>query len=92
MAQQTGVPFRAKIMAKIPKARDLELHVRVAKIDGLELVDLRDYIPSLKQYGRGVQFEGASLGRVIEELRALHPHVGTGNGSRKPGGNQPAML
>lgn len=92
MPQATAKPYRDKVMAKIPAGPDIELHVRTVKVDGLELVDLRQYIVSQETYGRGVNFEAHLLDRVIEELRGLHKHIGTGNGSRAPGKGQGKML
>lgn len=37
----------------IPKANDLETHLRIVKVDGVRALELRDYIPSLDEYGRG---------------------------------------
>lgn len=91
MAQTTST-VRSKVMSTIPKGKDVSLRVKVVKADGLELVDLRDWIPSLKKEGRGVNFPASLLDRVIEELQDLRKHVGTGNGSRAPGKNQERML
>lgn len=71
-------PIRHKTYSKINKGPDMQLHVRVTKADGLELVNLRDYIVSLKQYGRGVMFEAHLLPQVIEELQELQRQIGVG--------------
>lgn len=73
----SGSPIRHKTYSKINKGPDMQLHVRVTKADGLELVNLRDYIVSLKQYGRGVMFESHLLPQVIEELQELQRQIGT---------------
>jgi len=49
----TKKPATAKVVQAIAKAPDLECHVRVVEIDGVKVVELRDYIPSLQVYGRG---------------------------------------
>lgn len=46
-------PANARVVGTIQKAVDLECHVRVVTVDNVRLVELRDYIPSLKEYGRG---------------------------------------
>lgn len=46
-------PASTRVVGVIPKAPDLECHVRVIEIDNVRLVEIRDYIPSLQEYGRG---------------------------------------
>lgn len=85
-------PIKEKTMSKIPIAPDLQLHVRITKADGLELVSLRQFIPSIKRYGRGVSFESAHLLRVLEALQGLEGHVaGFSNAVADPGPDQVAF-
>lgn len=72
----TPAPIRHKVYSKINKGPDMQLHVKVTKADGLELVNLRDFILSQKQYGRGIVFESHLLGQVIEELQELQRQIG----------------
>lgn len=72
----SAAPFRSKVYGKVNKGQDQQLHVKVTKADGLEFVNLRDYIVSLKQYGRGVMFESYLLPQVIEELIELQRQIG----------------
>lgn len=53
---------------KVRKAVDLEMHVRVIKLDDIEVVEMRDYIPSLKEYGRGYWVPKAAIKDVIDAL------------------------
>lgn len=76
----TPRPFKDKVYSKLPKGGDLQLHIKVTKADGLEMVNLRDFIPSLKLYGRGVLFDVTLLPAVIEELQELQRQVGVGSG------------
>lgn len=46
--------LKAGVAAKIPVADDVEVHVRVAKVEGETLVEARDFIRSKKEYGRGL--------------------------------------
>lgn len=71
-----STPIRSKVYGRINSGHDVQLHVKVTKVDGLELVNLRDYIVSLKQYGRGVMFESYLLPQVIEELQELQRQIG----------------
>jgi hypothetical protein len=41
------------VVQSITKAPDLECHVRVVEVEGVKVVEFRDYIPSLNSYGRG---------------------------------------
>ena len=46
-------PASTLLIGAIPKAPDLECHVRVIEVENIKVVELRDYIPSLQEYGRG---------------------------------------
>lgn len=46
-------PASARVVAEITKAPDLRAHVRVVEVEGMRVVEIRDYIPSLGEYGRG---------------------------------------
>lgn len=46
-------PASTRIVGVIPKAPDLECHVRVVDVENVRLVEVRDFIPSLQEYGRG---------------------------------------
>ena len=78
-------PFKDKVYSKLAKGADLQLHIKITKADGLEMVNLRDFIPSLKLYGRGILFEVSMLPQVIEELLELQRQVGNGPSSVHPG-------
>lgn len=73
----TTAPIKSKVYGRLNKEPDVQLHIKVTKADGLELVDLRDFIVSLKQYGRGILFESRLLPQVIEELVELQRQIGT---------------
>lgn len=42
-----------RVVQTIQKAADLECHIRVVEVEGVKVVEFRDFIPSLKTYGRG---------------------------------------
>jgi hypothetical protein len=79
---------KPKVHARFKKGPDFELHLRTLREDGVELVELRDYIPSEKWYGRGVSFEPGNLPTVIEELQRLAKFNG---GSAHPAGSKAAL-
>lgn len=49
----TTNPATTRVVATMLKAPDLECHVRIVEVDGVRVVEFRDYIPSLQDYGRG---------------------------------------
>lgn len=67
---------QSKLMAKIPKERDLELHIRKTSILDVEFVDIRDFYPSTGEYGRGILIERHTLPRLIEELETVNRCLG----------------
>jgi hypothetical protein len=46
-------PAKSRIVGVLPKAPDLECHIRIVEVENVRVVELRDYIPSLEEYGRG---------------------------------------
>lgn len=56
VAPTTAVVRREQTISKIWKAPDLETHVRVHHIDGLDVITVMDWIPSAGKYGRGYYF------------------------------------
>lgn len=51
--KQEELPITRTILAKVTKAEDLEVHTCKATIDGVTVLDIRDYCPSTGLYGRG---------------------------------------
>ncbi len=46
-------PANTQTLLEIDKAPDLKAHVRVVEVAGVKVVEVRDFIPSLGEYGRG---------------------------------------
>lgn len=46
-------PVSYQMVGTVSKADDLEVVVRIARVEDESFVDVRDYIPSLGIYGRG---------------------------------------
>lgn len=42
------------LIGTVPKADDLEIAVRVAQVADERVIDVRDYVPSIDFYGRGI--------------------------------------
>ena len=66
-------PASARVVQAIDKAADLECHLRVVDVEGVKVVELRDYIPSLKSYGRGywIPLEEAKIFSLINGLTEI---------------------
>ena len=59
------------VYAVIPKADDLEVHLKVYVIGDKQVVSLREFVPSLNRYGKGVNFHPKHLGVMSVLLREL---------------------
>lgn len=82
---EEATPTRERLYARYKKGADLELHVKVTWINGLEFVNLRDYVPSTQEYGKGVLFPTHLLEYVLETLQQVHGDRSTGG---RPGPGQ----
>lgn len=71
MAQVQPMAGKTNQVAAFHKLPDLDTHVRVIEIEGQRRVELRDYIVSLGEYGRGYWFPEDDLDRVIDALLAI---------------------
>lgn len=57
-----------KVLGRIQQGPDLELHVKETKIDGLTFINIRDFVPSTKEYGQGTLINIRHLPYVLEHL------------------------
>jgi hypothetical protein len=66
-------PASARVVQVVEKGPDLECHLRVVEVEGVKVVELRDYIPSLKTYGRGywMPLEEAKIFSIINGLTEI---------------------
>ena len=66
-------PVKRKVLCKIGKGTDMEAHLRTVTVDNVTFVEIRDYIPSAQEYGRGywVPFDKASLNTLSKTLADL---------------------
>lgn len=46
-------PAITRTITTLTKAADLECHVRLVTVENVRVLEFRDYIPSLNEYGRG---------------------------------------
>jgi hypothetical protein len=66
-------PVEPHLVAVIGKAPDVDIHIRTLHISGAQVVELRDYIPSLSEYGRGywIPSSGVELRAIINALAQI---------------------
>jgi hypothetical protein len=81
--------IRSRLQRKFRKGRDLEMHVSFTKIEGLEFVELRDFIPSLEEYGKGYLFPSSLLAEVVEVLTEMDRYNSTAGA--RPGVGQGSL-
>lgn len=78
MATATQPRIKRSVHTRIKKADDLELHVSlisVPKMSEEDFVEVRDFVPSRKTYGRGVVVPSASLPELLKALGDISPSV-----------------
>lgn len=51
--KQEQIPIHRQVLGRVVKADDLEVHTCRATLDGVTVLDIREYVPSLDAYGRG---------------------------------------
>lgn len=76
-------PVKFKTIETIPKADDLKLAVRTMAIEGVEYIDIRDYVPSTKTFGKGVVFRRHVLPDLVKALSTLDEYLGGSSSSTK---------
>lgn len=66
-----------QIICTVPKASDLETHLRVVSIEGVEYLELRDFITSSGEYGRGywIPLDAAALQELASALVAVSKQI-----------------
>ena len=63
--------MKRKVLQKVPVAPDLEVHVSVLVAAGATMVDLRQYVPSLKEYSRGITVPKTALPALVEAAKEV---------------------
>ena len=57
-----------EVIRTVDVAPDLQVHVSALTVDGVQFVEIRNWIPSAESYGRGVVFPREFTGLVIKGL------------------------
>lgn len=47
-------PYTAEVLAELPRRHDLKVRVSRVDVDGVSYYDIREWVPSILQWGRGV--------------------------------------
>lgn len=76
-----------KVIKTLVKGHDLELKIATVWMDNLQFVEIRDFIPSTGEYGKGAVFPLALLGQVLEALQYVEEYNSTA-GARPGAGQQ----
>lgn len=69
-------PMRRRVLHRLPVAEDLEIHVSTVTIARAPYVEVRNFTPSLKVYGRGVIVPpsvAAQIGDALVEIARTDP-------------------
>jgi len=57
-----------KRLGRIGQGADLELHVKETKVEGQTFINIRDFVPSARQYGKGTLIRKNDLPALLEIL------------------------
>lgn len=66
-----AIPQR-KVYKKIQVRSDIEIHVYRRRVDNVDFYDVREFVVSLDQYGRGITFPGDVFDDVWTGLEAAY--------------------
>lgn len=71
--------FTRTVHTVTPKATDVEIHVSTITVEnGDRYTEIREYVVSLQQYGRGITFPEAGTEGVLQGLEVALGRVPTG--------------
>jgi len=67
--------YTRTVLARADKASDIEVHVSGLETeDGNLFIDIREYVVSLDQYGRGITVPSRMLSTLKDGLNAFSTH------------------
>lgn len=61
-------PYNRKVLLSTSRKFDLDLHVSELQVEDGTYADLREFIPSLGQYGRGVLIPKAKIREIAKAM------------------------
>ncbi len=64
-------PFDREVIASLSRRPDIDIHVSTVKVLGESYVDVREFIVSLGQYGRGIILPLSSARFVADALKEV---------------------
>jgi len=62
---------RREILVEVAKAPDLDLHVSILHTPWADYAEIRDYVPSIEKYGRGVLIPASALEEVTIAMLSI---------------------
>jgi hypothetical protein len=68
-----------EVINKIKKFDDVEIHVSVVTAQGEQYVEIREYVPSLGAYGKGLTFDDNIINEIVNSLYILNDRLGKEN-------------
>lgn len=71
MTDTPGNPITREVILRVPRKYDIEIHVSKVTIDEVEYADVREYVISLAQYGRGIVLPVSALGSITDALNQI---------------------
>ncbi|WP_020142213.1 hypothetical protein [Terracoccus sp. 273MFTsu3.1] len=66
-------PYEATVLAEFPRRHDLTARVSRVEVDGVIYLDIREWVPSINQWGRGILLPARiakSVGATLTEETA----------------------
>lgn len=67
-------PFDRDVILTLNRRHDLDIHVSRVVVEDLSYVDVREFIPSLGQYGRGILLPVSRAAEVAEAISKAVQH------------------
>lgn len=64
-------PFVRDVAYAVPRRHDIDIHVSEVEVEGQHYVDVREFIPSLAQYGRGVLIPARLAAEIGSSINLL---------------------
>jgi hypothetical protein len=62
-------PFKRKVLAAVPLDEDVEAHISTLEVAGVEMMEISEYIPSAKRYGRGITLPTAKWWDLLDAAK-----------------------
>lgn len=64
--------IKRTVHSRVPKTDDVEIHVSTLDTEHGQYTDIREFVVSLEQYGRGITFPARLTPPIVEGLNSFH--------------------